>query len=159
MRKARTQDVTIVPAPAPDGRSGCARPLACDSTRLGGCAFPCSVCLPSKVGSRSVVITVPPDGKDLIVARYRLMIEPKMDYTAAATLRRFPYSAARVGSLGRRSFLLPHESPELGVRILFDASRWYPCAERRFRCQVLPGADAAEISRAAGLARRATSST
>src|SRR5208337_3881170 len=51
------------------------------------------------------------------------------------------------------------EAPELGVRILFDVSRWYPCAEMQFRCQVLPRVDTAETIRAAGLARRATNST
>jgi hypothetical protein len=62
------------------------------------------------------------------------------------------------GSRAASSRLLPHESPELGVRILFDASRWYPCAEKQFRCQVLPIADACEIrstGRAWHVARRA----
>ena len=98
-----------MPKPELDWASGCARPLARDSTRLGGCTFTCSVRVPSKAGSRSVVIAVPPDGKELIVARHRLMIEPTMDYTAAATLRRFP-------------LLLRCLSSDV-CRILFDVSK------------------------------------
>src|SRR5271157_3568020 len=115
MRRARTQDVRIVPKPELDWASECARPLARDSTRLGGCTFTCSVRVPSKAGSRSVVIAVPPDGKDLIVARHRLMIEPTMDYTAAATLKRFPLLSGQ-GSLSRKKKASPSRARYPGRR-------------------------------------------